>query len=202
MTTVYLAEDQEMLNTALSTLLNLEDNIEVIGTATNGKSALKEIIQLQPDIAILDIEMPKMSGLEIASQLRIIKQNIKIIILTTFAQASYFEQAVSAKVNAYLLKDSPTDELIETIQEVLDGKTIFAPELVTNILTAEKNPLTNREIDILKQIDLGLSGQEIAKKVFLSDGTVRNYISSILSKTGTRSRIEALNIAKKNKWIW
>lgn len=201
MTTVYLAEDQEMLNTALSTLLNLEDNIEVIGTATNGKSALKEIIQLQPDIAILDIEMPKMSGLEIASQLRIIKQNIKIIILTTFAQASYFEQAVSAKVNAYLLKDSPTDELIETIQEVLDGKTIFAPELVTNILTAEKNPLTNREIDILKQIDLGLSGQEIAKKVFLSDGTVRNYISSILSKTGTRSRIEALNIAKKNKWI-
>lgn len=201
MTTVYLAEDQEMLNTALSTLLNLEDNIEVIGTATNGKSALKEIIQLQPDIAILDIEMPKMSGLEIASQLRIIKQNIKIIILTTFAQASYFEQAVYAKVNAYLLKDSPTDELIETIQEVLDGKTIFAPELVTNILTAEKNPLTNREIDILKQIDLGLSGQEIAKKVFLSDGTVRNYISSILSKTGTRSRIEALNIAKKNKWI-
>lgn len=202
MTTVYLAEDQEMLNTALSTLLNLEDNIEVIGTSTNGKSALKEIIQLQPDIAILDIEMPKMSGLKIASQLRIIKQNIKIIILTTFAQASYFEQAVSAKVNAYLLKDSPTDELIETIQEVLDGKTIFAPELVTNILTAEKNPLTNREIDILKQIDLGLSGQEIAKKVFLSDGTVRNYISSILSKTGTRSRIEALNIAKKNKWIW
>lgn len=201
MTTVYLAEDQEMLNTALSTLLNLEDNIEVIGTSTNGKSALKEIIQLQPDIAILDIEMPKMSGLKIASQLRIIKQNIKIIILTTFAQASYFEQAVSAKVNAYLLKDSPTDELIETIQEVLDGKTIFAPELVTNILTAEKNPLTNREIDILKQIDLGLSGQEIAKKVFLSDGTVRNYISSILSKTGTRSRIEALNIAKKNKWI-
>lgn len=201
MTTVYLAEDQEMLNTALSTLLNLEDNIEVIGTSTNGRSALKEIIQLQPDIAILDIEMPKMSGLKIASQLRIIKQNIKIIILTTFAQASYFEQAVSAKVNAYLLKDSPTDELIETIQEVLDGKTIFAPELVTNILTAEKNPLTNREIDILKQIDLGLSGQEIAKKVFLSDGTVRNYISSILSKTGTRSRIEALNIAKKNKWI-
>lgn len=202
MTTVYLAEDQEMLNTALSTLLNLEDNIEVIGTATNGESAFKEIAQLQPDIAILDIEMPKMSGLEIASQLRIIKQNIKIIILTTFAQASYFEQAVSAKVNAYLLKDSPTDELIETIQEVLDGKTIFAPELVTSILTAEKNPLTNREIDILKQIDLGLSGQEIAKKVFLSDGTVRNYISSILSKTGTRSRIEALNIAKKNKWIW
>lgn len=201
MTTVYLAEDQEMLNTALSTLLNLEDNIEVIGTATNGESAFKEIAQLQPDIAILDIEMPKMSGLEIASQLRIIKQNIKIIILTTFAQASYFEQAVSAKVNAYLLKDSPTDELIETIQEVLDGKTIFAPELVTSILTAEKNPLTNREIDILKQIDLGLSGQEIAKKVFLSDGTVRNYISSILSKTGTRSRIEALNIAKKNKWI-
>ncbi|KRK65482.1 DNA-binding response regulator [Companilactobacillus tucceti DSM 20183] len=201
MTTVYLAEDQEMLNTALSTLLNLEDSIEVIGTATNGESALKDIIKLQPDIAILDIEMPKMSGLEIASQLRIIKQNVKVIILTTFAQASYFEQAVSAKVNAYLLKDSPTDELIETIQEVLDGKTIFAPELVTSILTSEKNPLTNREIDILKQIDLGLSSQEIAKKVFLSDGTVRNYISSILSKTGTRSRIEALYIARKNKWI-
>ncbi|WP_125715163.1 response regulator transcription factor [Companilactobacillus kedongensis] len=201
MTTIYLAEDQEMLNSALSALLDLEDDLQVIGTATDGETALKQIIDLKPNIAILDIEMPKLTGLEIAKQLRIIKQDIKIIILTTFAQASYFEQAVSSRVNAYLLKDSPTDDLIETIQNVLEGKTIFAPELVTNIISSEKNPLTKREIDILKEINLGLSSQEIAQKVFLSDGTVRNYISSIFSKTGTHSRIEALNIARKNKWI-
>jgi len=201
MTTIYLAEDQEMLNSALSALLDLEDDLQVIGTATDGETALKQIIDLKPNIAILDIEMPKLTGLEIAKQLRIIKQDIKIIILTTFAQASYFEQAVSSRVNAYLLKDSPTDDLIKTIQDILKGKTIFAPELVTNIISSEKNPLTKREIDILKEISLGLSSQEIAQKVFLSDGTVRNYISSIFSKTGTHSRIEALNIARKNKWI-
>lgn len=201
MTTIYLAEDQEMLNSALSALLDLEDNLQVIGTATDGETALKQITDLKPNIAILDIEMPKLTGLEIAKQLRIIKQDIKIIILTTFAQASYFEQAVSSRVNAYLLKDSPTDDLIKTIQDILKGKTIFAPELVTNIISSEKNPLTKREIDILKEISLGLSSQEIAQKVFLSDGTVRNYISSIFSKTGTHSRIEALNIARKNKWI-
>ncbi|MFC6177543.1 DNA-binding response regulator [Companilactobacillus huachuanensis] len=201
MTTIYLAEDQEMLNTALATLLGLEDDLEVIGTATDGQTALSEIISKKPEIAILDIEMPKLSGLDVAEQIKLLDPPTKVIILTTFARATYFEQAVKTNVNGYLLKDNPTDQLVKTIHEVLDGQTIFSPELVTTILSAEKNPLTKRELDVLKEIKLGKNSKEIAKSVFLSDGTVRNYISSILSKTGASSRIEALNIAEKNKWI-
>ncbi|MFD1418262.1 response regulator transcription factor [Companilactobacillus keshanensis] len=201
MTTIYLAEDQEMLNTALATLLGLEDDLEVIGTATDGQTALSEIISKKPEIAILDIEMPKLSGLDVAEQIKILDLPTKVIILTTFARATYFEQAVKANINGYLLKDNPTDQLVKTIHEVLDGQTIFSPELVTTILSAEKNPLTKRELDVLKEIKIGKNSKEIAKSVFLSDGTVRNYISSILSKTGASSRIDALNIAEKNKWI-
>ena len=201
MTTIFLAEDQKLLNTALATLLRLEDDLEVIGTATDGEDALSSIITKNPDVAILDIEMPKLSGLDVAQQIHLLRLPIKVIILTTFANAQYFAQAVAADVNGYLLKDNPTEQLVKAIHEVLDGKTIFSPELVSTIISAEKNPLTKRELDVLKEIKTGKSSKDIAKAVFLSEGTVRNYISSILSKTGTSSRIEALNVAEKNKWI-
>ena len=201
MKTIYLAEDQEMLNSALTTILNLEDTFEVIGSALDGETALTEILACKPDVAILDIEMPKMTGLEISKQLRLLQVETKLIILTTFARETYFQQALESQVNGYLLKDSPSDELIESIYRILRGETIFSPELVRSVLSAEKNPLTNREMDILFSIHSGASTAEIAKKVFLSEGTVRNYISSILSKTGTRTRIEAINLAKKNGWI-
>ncbi|TGD25449.1 DNA-binding response regulator [Companilactobacillus suantsaicola] len=201
MITIYLAEDQEMLNSALSAILDLETVLKIIGSATNGQTALQQIINLQPDIAILDIEMPQMTGLEVAKQLRIIEQDIKLIILTTFARKDYFESAVSNQVNAYLLKDSPTDVLVQTIHQILGGKTIYDSALVSTILTASKNPLTKQELKIMKEFSQGKSTQEISEAVFLSYGTVRNYISSILSKTGAHSRIEALNIAKKNDWI-
>ncbi|CAJ1180042.1 two-component response regulator [Companilactobacillus paralimentarius DSM 13238 = JCM 10415] len=201
MTSIYIAEDQEMLNSALSAILNLEDDFTVIGNATEGQTALKEIISLKPDVAILDIEMPQMTGLEVAKELRLTKQDLKIVILTTFARKIYFELAVAAQVNAYLLKDGPTDKLVDTIHKILDGQTIYDSNLVSTILTAVKNPLTPQELKIMKEFSQGKSTQEIADSVFLSNGTVRNYISSILSKTGTHSRIEALNIAKKNNWI-
>lgn len=201
MITIYLAEDQEMLNSALSAILDLETDFKIVGSATDGQTALQQIINLQPDIAILDIEMPKMTGLEVTKQLRIIDQDIKLIILTTFARKNYFESAVSNRVNAYLLKDSPTDVLVGTIHQILSGKTIYNPALVSTILSASNNPLTKQELKIMKEFSQGKSTQEISKTVFLSYGTVRNYISSILSKTGTHSRIEALNVAKKNNWI-
>jgi two-component system response regulator DesR len=201
MITIYLAEDQEMLNSALSAILDLETDFKIVGSATDGQTALQQIINLQPDIAILDIEMPKMTGLEVTKQLRIIDQDIKLIILTTFARKNYFESAVSNRVNAYLLKDSPTDVLVGTIHQILSGKTIYDPALVSTILSASNNPLTKQELKIMKEFSQGKSTQEISKTVFLSYGTVRNYISSILSKTGTHSRIEALNVAKKNDWM-
>ena len=201
MTTIYIAEDQEMLNSALSAILDLEDDFEIAGNATDGQTAFQEITTLKPDVAILDIEMPNLTGLDVAQELRLNQQKIKIIILTTFARKKYFESAVASEVNAYLLKDSPTDKLVDTIHKVLDGQTIYDANLVSNILTTVKNPLTPQELNIMNEFALGKSTQEIAESVFLSNGTVRNYISSILSKTVTHSRIEALNIAKKNSWI-
>lgn len=198
MTTLFLAEDQKMLNTTLTTILDLEEDFTVIGNATDGKTALDKILKLQPDVAILDIEMPEQTGLEIAKAIRLANLPIKIIILTTFARENYFQDAIAANVNAYLLKDSPSDLLISSIRQVLEGNTIFSPELVKSVLRAEKNPLTKREMSVLEVIQTGASTAQMAKILFLTEGTLRNYISSILSKTGTHSRIEAINIAKKN----
>lgn len=201
MITLYLAEDQSMLNTALSQLLNLEDNLEVLGSATNGKHALAEIQRLQPDVAILDIEMPMMSGLEVAEVLHDKQLATKVIILTTFAQKTYFEKAVEVEVAGYLLKDSPSDDLIETINKVMMGRTVYDPELVVTALSSNKNPLSEREMSVLKAAVSGDATKVMAQKLFLSEGTVHNYLSAIFSKLGVHNRLEAIEVAKKNKWI-
>ena len=201
MTTLYLADDQAMLLSALAALLDLEDDFEVLGTATDGATALAEIQLKKPEVAILDIEMPGLTGLQVAEKLRETNSPSKIIILTTFAQEAYFQQAVRAQVNGYLLKDSKSDFLVRTIHDVLEGQTVFAPELVRTVLRAEQNPLTEREMEVLRAMQTGSSTAEIAQTVYLSPGTVRNYISSILSKTGSHNRIEAINVAKTNKWL-
>lgn len=201
MITLYLAEDQSMLNTALSQLLNLEDNLEVLGSATNGKHALAEIQRLQPDVAILDIEMPMMSGLKVAEVLHDKQLATKVIILTTFAQKTYFEKAVEVEVAGYLLKDSPSDDLIETINKVMMGRTVYDPELVVTALSSNKNPLSEREMSVLKAAVSGDATKVMAQKLFLSEGTVRNYLSAIFSKLGVHNRLEAIEVAKKNKWI-
>lgn len=198
---VYLAEDQELLNTALTMILNLESDIEVIGSAMDGEEALADILRLKPEIVLLDIEMPRLSGLEIAHQLRLLEVDTKIMILTTFARDSYFQQALRNDVNGYMLKDSPSDQLIRSIRSIMAGDTIFSPELVAKTVIAQRNPLTPRELEVLNVLKSGISTQQIAKTLFLSEGTVRNYISGILSKTGTSSRIEAINFAKDQGWI-
>ncbi len=198
---LYLAEDQQLLNTALTMILNLETDFEVIGSATDGDTALSDIIKLKPNIVLLDIEMPKLTGLEIAKQLRLLKQDVKIMVLTTFAQEHYFQQALQNNVNGYMLKDSPSEELIRSIRSIMAGDTFFSPELVIQSFITQKNPLTPRELEILTLLKTGISTQQIAQTLFLSEGTVRNYISAILSKTASRSRIEAINFAIKQGWI-
>ncbi|WP_099973986.1 response regulator transcription factor [Lactobacillus terrae] len=199
MVSIYLAEDQEILISALSEILSLEDDFQVIGTATDGEKALEEIRQLKPDLAILDIEMPKMTGLEVAEQIK--ELDTKVVILTVFAQKNYFQKAVNAEVNGYLLKDSKTDYLIDAIHNIMKGDTIYSPDLVKSVLTAEENPFNERETEIIKMISDGSKTADIANTLFLSEGTVRNYISSILSKTGSSSRIEAINVANDHGWI-
>ncbi|AIM24354.1 response regulator [Melissococcus plutonius] len=201
MVRIYLAEDQELLNTALKMILNLEEDFEVIGSATDGKTAFVDIIRLKPDIVLLDIETPEMTGLEIARQIQLMNLDIKIVILTTFAQESYFKQAIQSQVNGYMLKDSPSDELIRSLYSILAGDTIFSHELVSQSFVTCKNPLTDREIEILNLLKKGANTKQIAENLFLSNGTVRNYISAILNKTGTKSRIEAINLANEQGWI-
>ncbi|EKS52643.1 sensor histidine kinase [Lacticaseibacillus rhamnosus LRHMDP2] len=201
MITLYLAEDQSMLNSALSQLLNLEDDLTVIGSAQDGATAWQAIQSQPPDVAILDIEMPKMTGLDVADQIHTHALPTKVIILTTFAQKAYFQRAIAAQVNGYLLKDSPSDDLIAVIRKVMTGQTVYAPELVANMVTAESNPLTERELAVLGEVASGLSSKQIAASLFLSEGTVRNYLSAIFSKLGVHNRIEAIEMAKRNKWL-
>ncbi|WP_412989662.1 response regulator transcription factor [Pediococcus siamensis] len=201
MITLYLAEDQSMLSSALTQLLELEDDLHVLGSAQDGRTAWQQIQMLKPDVAILDIEMPEMTGLEVADQIQDSQLATKVIILTTFAQKAYFEHAVKAEVAGYLLKDSPSDDLIAAIRQVMAGKTLYAPALVVNMLSADSNPLSKRELAVLKEADKGEPTKEIAAALYLSDGTVRNYLSAIFSKLGVHNRLEAVNVAKQNKWL-
>ncbi|MCI5943011.1 MAG: response regulator transcription factor [Ligilactobacillus animalis] len=201
MVKIYLAEDQVMIAQALQMLLELEDDFEVIGIATDGKTALKDILDTKPDVVLLDIEMPGLTGLEVADQLALLGKSVRVIILTTFARQKYFDQAIKAQVAGYLLKDSPSEILISAIKAVLVGQTVYESRLVQGMFAAETPPLTKRELEILQVMRSATTTKEIAERVFLAEGTVRNYISAILSKTGTATRLEAVMLAQKNGWI-
>lgn len=201
MVKIYLAEDQVMIAQALQMLLELEDDFEVIGIATDGKTALKDILDTKPDVVLLDIEMPGLTGLEVADQLALLGKSVRVIILTTFARQKYFDQAIKAQVAGYLLKDSPSEILISAIRAVLVGQTVYESRLVQGMFAAETPPLTKRELEILQVMRSATTTKEIAERVFLAEGTVRNYISAILSKTGTATRLEAVMLAQKNGWI-
>jgi two-component system response regulator DesR len=199
--TITIAEDQSLLNSALSQLLDLEDDFHVIGSARDGKQAWLDIARLEPDIAILDIEMPHASGLDVADLISQSALATKAVILTTFAQKAYFERAVRAQVNGYLLKDMPSDTLMADIRRIQGGETIYSPELVRNMFEGDENPLTSREMDVLKAAENGSSTKDIAAQTYLSEGTVRNYLSAIFSKLAARNRLEAISIARRNKWL-
>lgn len=198
---IILAEDQKMLNSALTMLLNLEADLNVIDSFTDGQIAWQQIMRQQPDIALLDIEMPHLTGLKIAEKINAQKLATKVIILTTFANKSYFEQAVAAQVNGYLLKDHSSEDLISSIRAINDGQTIYDPELVQSILSEVANPLTRQEQNVLQKMASGSDTAEISTSLYLSRGTVRNYISAILSKLGARNRIEAVKVAHENHWL-
>lgn len=198
---IVIAEDQGMMLGALASLLNMEKNFEVVGKAKNGEEAISLVRKLHPDICIMDIEMPVKSGLDAAEELQ--DDACKIIILTTFARAGYFERARKAGVRGYLLKDSPIEELAEAIRLVKDGQRIYAPELVEIVYSDDltENPLTDRESEVLHLVSKGKTTKEIAKELFLSHGTVRNYISTILEKLHVSNRIEAISRFREKGWF-
>lgn len=200
MISIVIAEDQRLLRGAMASLLDLEDDIEVAGEAGDGAEALALIERLQPDLCLMDIEMPLMSGLEVAEILKSRGCATKIIILTTFARPGYFERGVKAGIQGYLLKDEPVDKLAEAIRRVMGGHREVSPELVFGSLR-EENPLSDREREILKLAGAGRSAGEIASALHLSYGTVRNYISEILGKLEVKSRIEAVRLAEEKGWM-
>lgn len=195
---IVIAEDQRMLLGALGSLLSLEDDMEVIGQAVNGEEAVKLVRELKPDVCMMDIEMPIKTGLEAAEELK--NDPCHIIILTTFARTGYFQRALKAKVSGYLLKDSPSEELAESIRRIMNGRKVYAPELMDDFYS-EENPLTEREKAVLALVAEGKSTGDIAKELNLKNGTVRNYISMIFDKLEVKNRIEAIAQSKEKGWF-
>ncbi|MFJ7752969.1 response regulator [Peribacillus muralis] len=196
---IVIAEDQRMLLGALGSILDLEEDMEVVGKASNGEEAMKLVKSLKPDICITDIEMPVKTGLDVAEDIKNEGNQCKVIILTTFARPGYFERARKAEVGGYLLKDSPSEELANSIRVIMDGRRIYAPELV-DMAFEEENPLTERECQVLKLIADGKNTKEIASQLYLTNGTVRNYISVILDKLDVSNRVEAIVRFKEKGW--
>jgi two-component system, NarL family, response regulator DesR len=195
---IVIAEDQRMVLGALGSLLNLEEDMEVVGKASNGVEAISLVKRLKPDICIMDIEMPEKTGLDAAEELR--GHECKVIILTTFARTGYFQRALKAGVSGYLLKDSPSEELADSIRSVMSGKRIYAPELMDGFYS-EENPLTEREMAVLELVADGKNTKEIASQLTITTGTVRNYISAILDKLEVTNRIEAITQSKEKGWF-
>ena len=196
---IVIAEDQGMLLGAMKSLLSLEEDMEVVGLAKNGEEAIELVKSLKPDVCIMDIEMPVKTGLDAAEALK--GEPCKLIILTTFARPGYFERARKAGVRGYLLKDSPIEELVNSIRIIMDGRRIYASELVDFVYEEDsENPLTERESQVLELVAEGKTTKEIASELYLSAGTVRNYISAILDKLGVGNRIEAIQRFREKGW--
>ncbi|MBW7454964.1 response regulator [Paenibacillus sepulcri] len=195
---IVIAEDQRMLLGALASLLDLEEDMQVVGRANNGEEAVKLVKLLRPDLCIMDIEMPIKSGLDAAEELK--GFGCKVMILTTFARSGYFERALKADVHGYLLKDSPSEELADSIRSLMTGRRIYASDLVDEGYS-EENPLTLREKEVLALIADGKNTKDIASHMDITTGTVRNYISVILDKLQVTNRIEAITRFKEKGWF-
>jgi two-component system response regulator DesR len=198
---VLIAEDQTMLRGALAALLDLERDIAVVAQACNGREALRLASEHAPDIIVTDIEMPERSGLELAADLKYGNSKARVIVLTTFARPGYLRRALQAEVSGYLLKERPVSELAEAIRRVHAGLRVIDPVLSAEAWNAEEDPLSDRERQILKCAGAGRSSAEIAAKLRLSEGTVRNYLSDAIAKLGAANRVDAARIALARGWL-
>lgn len=197
---VLIVEDQTMVLGALAALLEIESDIRVVLRATNGRDALEQTQKLRPDVVLTDIEMPGMSGLELAAELLRLKSPSRVIILTTFARAGYLRRALEAGASGYLLKDSPSEELANAIRRVQRGGRVIDPDLAREAW-GERDPLSDRERQVLRLAVEGMSSIAMAEQLCLSSGTVRNYLSAAIAKVGAENRMEAGRIAREKGWL-
>jgi len=198
---VLLAEDQTMLRGALAALLDLESDITVIAQAANGHEALKLAHTHTPDVIVTDIEMPQKTGLELAADLNLTGLKARVIILTTFARPGYLRRALDAGAHGYLLKERPASELADAIRRVHSGLRAIDPALAAEAWTADPDPLSDRERQILQRAGDGRTSAEIATELRLSEGTVRNYLSEAIAKLGATNRTDAARIARTRGWL-
>lgn len=197
---VLLAEDQAMVRGALSALLSLESDIEVLGAAADGESAWREVQRLQPDVLVTDIEMPGLTGLELAQRIQRHELPIKVVIVTTFARPGFLRRALDAGVAGYLLKDAPAENLAEALRKVHRGGRSIDPQLAVDAWS-EADPLNERERQVLRLAGEGMAAGDIAAQLNLSHGTVRNYLSEAIGKLGVSNRIEAYRLARQKGWL-
>ncbi|MFZ6873416.1 response regulator transcription factor [Undibacterium sp. Di27W] len=198
---IIIAEDQALVSGALAALLGLEDDLEVIAMAKNGQEALALCEKEQPDIVVTDIEMPIMTGLELAAAIKEKKLSSKVVVLTTFARSGYLRRAMASGVRGYMLKDAPAETLAAAIRTVHTGGRAIAPELAMESWGGEQDPLSERERQVLRLAGTGSTSIEIAKLMHLSEGTVRNYLSEAISKLHAKNRVEAYRMARDQGWL-
>lgn len=197
---VVIAEDQKMVLGALAALLEIDGDIEVVGRAQDGEEALAICRDKRPDVLLTDIEMPKMTGLELAAAVRRDAIPTRVIILTTFARGGYLRRALESGASGYLLKDSPAEHLANAVRRVKTGGRVVDPELAAEAWS-EPDPLTDRERQVLRMAGDGQTSADIASSLHLSEGTVRNYLSEAISKLGAGNRVEAARIAREKGWL-
>lgn len=196
-----LAEDQVMIREALAALLDLEEDFEVAAQVGRGDEVLEAVRTHRPDVVLLDIEMPGASGLDAAEALRGVDQALKVVILTTFGRPGYLRRAMESGADAFLVKDAPAVQLADALRRVLHGERVIDPALAAAALSEGANPLTERERDVLNAAADGSGNAEIAESMHLSHGTVRNYLSTAIQKTGARNRAEASRVAREKGWL-
>ena len=198
---VLLAEDQAMMRGALAVLLDLEDDLEVVAQVADGAEIVPTALKMRPDVALLDIELPHVSGLDAAAELAEALPECRVVIVTTFGRPGYLQRAIAAGAAGFLVKDGPVEGLADAIRRVVAGSTVVDPELAGTALRVAANPLTGRERDVLAAAEDGATIADIAARLHLSESTVRNYLSDAIGKTGTRNKTEASQLARRNGWL-
>jgi len=201
LTRILLADDQRLIREALAALLSFEPDMEVVAQVGRGDEVVRAAAEHHIDVALLDIEMPGMDGLAAAGQLHRAQPEVKIVILTTFGRPGFLRRAMESGVSAFIVKDSPPDRLATAVRKALAGERVIDPDLAAAALAEGINPLTPRERDVLAASADGSLISEIAGQLYLSEGTVRNYLSSCIQKTGARNRAEAIRVAQARGWL-
>ncbi|WP_188676494.1 response regulator transcription factor [Subtercola lobariae] len=196
-----VADDQALVRGALIALLDLEPDLHVVAEAERGDEVLALALEHRPDVALLDVEMPGLDGITVAAQLRQALPGCRVLIVTTFGRPGYLKRAMAAGASGFVVKDTPARQLAEAVRRVHAGLRVVDPALAAESLASGDNPLSARESDILRAAQRGGSVADIARDLFLSEGTVRNYLSSAIGKTAARSRAEAVRIAEENGWL-